>query len=139
MPNEKTSKLRKEIEDRLIAAAASGKDLEETGGEDDGLLDLSDDDFFLSGSSSDEAGAGDEYKSTRLLVTSGKAVSGMSNDEKNQRQISARALMPPPRSSNKHIRISRTGYHQYDIVTQSTTMENWMASSNSFQILTVSP
>ncbi|XP_027366206.1 rRNA-processing protein EFG1-like isoform X3 [Abrus precatorius] len=95
--------LRKQIEARLIAAAASGKDLEETGSEDDGLLDLSDDDFFLAGSSSDEADADDEWtdKSTREQASSasGKAVSGMSSDEKNQ--ISARALMPPPRPSNK--------------------------------------
>lgn len=42
--------------------------LSETGSEDDGLLDLSDDDFFVSGSSSDEADADDEWtdKSTRL-------------------------------------------------------------------------
>lgn len=41
----------------------------ETGSEDDGLLDLSEDDFFLSGSSSDEANADDEWtdKSTRYL------------------------------------------------------------------------
>lgn len=32
----------------------------ETGSEDDGLLDLSDDDFFDKGSSSDEADADDE-------------------------------------------------------------------------------
>ncbi|RDX66354.1 efg1 [Mucuna pruriens] len=103
--------LRKQIEDRLIAAAASGKDLEETGSEDDGLLDLSDDDFFLAGSSSDEADADDEWtdKSTREQASSasGKGVSGMSSDEKNQRQISARALMPPPRPSN--MKLSRFG------------------------------
>ena len=41
----------------------------ETGSEDDGLLDLSEDDFFLSGSSSDEADADDEWtdKSTRYI------------------------------------------------------------------------
>lgn len=41
----------------------------ETGSEDDGLLDLSEDDFFLSGSSSDEADADDEWtdKSTRYV------------------------------------------------------------------------
>ena len=41
----------------------------ETGSEDDGLLDMSEDDFFLSGSSSDEADADDEWtdKSTRYL------------------------------------------------------------------------
>ena len=41
--------------------------LTETGSEDDGLLDLSEDDFFLAGSSSDEADADDEWtdKSTR--------------------------------------------------------------------------
>ncbi|KAK7310267.1 hypothetical protein RJT34_07673 [Clitoria ternatea] len=39
----------------------------ETGSEDDGLLDLSDDDFFLVGSSSDESNIDDEWtnKSTR--------------------------------------------------------------------------
>ncbi|XP_022147511.1 rRNA-processing protein EFG1 isoform X2 [Momordica charantia] len=96
---DRRNKLRKQIKDNLIAAAASGKDLEETGSEDDGLLDLSEDDFFLSGSSSDEADADDEWtdKSTREQAssTSGKAASGMSSDERNQ--ISARALMPPPR------------------------------------------
>lgn len=42
----------------------------ETGSEDDGLLDLSDDDFFLTGSSSDEADADDEWtdKSTRYSL-----------------------------------------------------------------------
>lgn len=41
----------------------------ETGSEDDGLLDMSEDDFFLSGSSSDEADADDEWtdKSTRYV------------------------------------------------------------------------
>ncbi|XP_058770716.1 rRNA-processing protein EFG1-like isoform X2 [Vicia villosa] len=100
---DKRNGLRKQIEERLSAAAASGKDLEETGSEDDGLLDLSDDDFFVAGSSSDEADADDELtdKSTREQASSasGKAVSGMSSDEKNQ--ISARTLMPPPRPSNK--------------------------------------
>ncbi|RHN80410.1 putative rRNA-processing protein Efg1 [Medicago truncatula] len=107
---DKRNGLRKQIEDRLSAAAASGKDLEETGSEDDGLLDLSDDDFFLAGSSSDEADADDELtdKSTREQA-SGKAVSGMSSDEKNQRHISARALMPPPRPSNKLSRFGSAG------------------------------
>ncbi|CAL0321107.1 unnamed protein product [Lupinus luteus] len=108
---DKRNGLRKQIEDRLVAAAASGKDLEETGSEDDGLLDLSEDDFFVGGSSSDEADADDEWtdKSTREQASSasGKGVSGMSSDEKNQRQISARALMPPPHPSNK--KLSRFG------------------------------
>lgn len=41
----------------------------ETGSEDDGLLDMSEDDFFLSGSSSDEADADDEWtdKSARYV------------------------------------------------------------------------
>ncbi|KAL6548348.1 hypothetical protein OROGR_008769 [Orobanche gracilis] len=96
---EKRKSLRKQIKANLIAAAASGKDLEETGSEDDGLLESSDDDFFLNGSSSDEADADDEWtdKSAREQAssTSGKA-SGISSDERNQKQISARALMPPP-------------------------------------------
>lgn len=100
---DRRNRLRKQIKANLIAAAASGKDLEETGSEDDGLLDLSDDDFFLTGSSSDEADADDEWtdKSTREQASSasGKAASGMSSDERNQRLNSARALMPPPRPS----------------------------------------
>ncbi|KAG7991913.1 hypothetical protein I3843_02G101900 [Carya illinoinensis] len=98
---DRRNKLRKQIKANLVAAAASGKDLEETGSEDDGLMDLSEDDFFLTGSSSDEADADDEWtdKSTREQASSasGKAASGMSSDERNQKQISARALMPPPR------------------------------------------
>lgn len=41
----------------------------ETGSEDDGLLDLSDDDFFHTGSSSDDANADDEWtdRSTRYI------------------------------------------------------------------------
>ncbi|GMP56216.1 hypothetical protein CsSME_00020785 [Camellia sinensis var. sinensis] len=100
---DRRNRLRKQIKANIIAAAASGKDLEETGSEDDGLLDLSEDDFFLTGSSSDEADADDEWtdKSTKEQASSasGKAASGMSSDERNQRHISARALMPPPRSS----------------------------------------
>ncbi|KAF3964591.1 hypothetical protein CMV_011134 [Castanea mollissima] len=80
----------------------------ETGSEDDGLLDLSEDDFFLSGSSSDEADADDEWtdKSTREQASSasGKAASGMSSDERNQ--ISARALMPPPRPATNSVSTS---------------------------------
>ncbi|KAH7661385.1 rRNA-processing protein Efg1 protein [Dioscorea alata] len=57
---DKRDKLRKQIKANLIAAAASGKDLEETASDDD-VLDTSDDDFFLSGSSSDEAEADDEW------------------------------------------------------------------------------
>ncbi|PIA31528.1 hypothetical protein AQUCO_04900082v1 [Aquilegia coerulea] len=98
--------LREKIKNNIMAAAASGKDLEETGSEDDGLLDMSDDDFFLAGSSSDEADADDEWtdKSAREQASSasGKATSGMSSDEKNQ--VSARALMPPPRPSKKSFR-----------------------------------
>ncbi|XP_027937835.1 rRNA-processing protein EFG1-like isoform X2 [Vigna unguiculata] len=132
--------LRKQIEDRLIAAAASGKDLEETGSEDDGLLDLSDDDFFLAGSSSDEADADDEWtdKSAREQASSasGKGVSGMSSDEKNQ--ISARALMPPPRPSN--MKLSRfgssSGQHssiqRSDISTSSNTSNS--RSSSDFKV-----
>ncbi|KAF1880203.1 hypothetical protein Lal_00022332 [Lupinus albus] len=104
---DKRNGLRKQIDNRLVAAAASGKDLEETGSEDDGHLDLSEDDFFVGGSSSDEADADDEWtdKSTREQASSasGKAVSGMSSDEKNQRLISARALLPPPYPSKNNL------------------------------------
>lgn len=110
---DRRNRLRKQIKANLVAAAASGKDLEETGSEDDGLLDLSEDDFFLTGTSSDEADADDEWtdKSTREQASSasGKAASGMSSDERNQRQMSARALMPPPRPSRSAHGQSRFG------------------------------
>ncbi|XP_051129969.1 rRNA-processing protein EFG1-like isoform X2 [Andrographis paniculata] len=97
---EKRNNLRKQIKANLIAAAASGKDLEETGSEDDGLLDPSEDDFFLHGSSSDASEADDEWSAREQASSaSGKAASGMSSDERNQ--ISARALMPPPGPSGK--------------------------------------
>ncbi|PIM98546.1 hypothetical protein CDL12_28973 [Handroanthus impetiginosus] len=131
---EKRNRLRKQIKANLIAAAASGKDLEETGSEDDGLLDPSEDDFFLNGSSSDDADADDEWSAReQASSTSGKAASGMSSDERNQRQISARALMPPPGPSGKpfsssHKNKSRfTGsssknpYNRAEISTSSTT------------------
>lgn len=98
---EKRNKLRMQIKVNILAAAANGKELEETGSEDDGLVDLSDDDFFVSGTSSDEADADDELTdlSTREQASSasGKTTSGMSSDERNQKQVSARSLMPPPR------------------------------------------
>ncbi|XP_062212691.1 rRNA-processing protein EFG1-like [Phragmites australis] len=97
---EKRSKWRKQVKENLMAAAANGKDLEETASDDD-TLDVSDDDFFMSGSSSDEE-ADDEWtdKSAKepASCASGRAASGMSSDEKNQHQRDARALMPPPRS-----------------------------------------
>lgn len=97
---EKRDKWRKQIKDNLMEAAASGKELEETGSDDD-ALDISDDDFFMSASSSDDE-ADDELtdKSAKEPASSasGKATSGMSSDEKNERQRSARVLMPPPRS-----------------------------------------
>ncbi|KAL7081175.1 hypothetical protein ACP275_14G022800 [Erythranthe tilingii] len=102
---DKRNRLRTQIKANLIAAAASGKDLEETGSEDDGLLDASEDDFFLNGSSSDDADADDEWSAREQVSSaSGKATtSGVSSDEKNQRLRSARALMPPPGPSGKPI------------------------------------
>ncbi|XP_042514614.1 rRNA-processing protein EFG1 [Macadamia integrifolia] len=105
---DRRNRLRKQIKANIMAAVASGKDLEETGSEDDGLLDMSEDDFFLTGSSSDEADADDEWtdKSTREQASSasGKATSGMSSDEKNQKHMTARVLMPPPRPSTNSFR-----------------------------------
>ncbi|KAI0511509.1 hypothetical protein KFK09_012139 [Dendrobium nobile] len=98
---DKRNKLRKQIKDNLVAAAASGKDLEETGSDDD-VQDMSEDDFFSVGSSSDEVEADDEWtdKSTRETTScaSGKATSSMSSDERNQRSISERILSRPPHS-----------------------------------------
>nr|GEX29331.1 TPA: orf y [Tanacetum cinerariifolium] len=54
---DKRNSLRIEIKENIAVAIASGKDFE--GSDDDGL-DLSEDDFFLRGSSSDEADADDE-------------------------------------------------------------------------------
>ncbi|KMT12669.1 hypothetical protein BVRB_4g091250 [Beta vulgaris subsp. vulgaris] len=97
---DKRSRLRVQIKANLIAAAASGKDLEETGSEDDGLADLGDDDFFVSGTSSDEADADDELTDIsareQASSASGKAASGLSSDERNQKHKSARSIMLPP-------------------------------------------
>ncbi|KAI5061982.1 hypothetical protein GOP47_0022521 [Adiantum capillus-veneris] len=55
------NKLRDQIKANLAAAAAAGVEPEETGSEDDGAIDLSEDEFFLAGSSSDDADADDEW------------------------------------------------------------------------------
>ncbi|GER25486.1 rRNA-processing protein efg1 [Striga asiatica] len=139
---EKRNSLRKQIKANLVAAAASGKDLEETGSEDDGLLDPSDDDFFLHGSSSDEADADDEWtdKSAREQASSasGKAASGVSSDERNQsqRQILARALMPPPgpscrqfsssvKKKSRFAGSSNKSYNRGDVFTSSNTSSSF--------------
>ncbi|KAL3688035.1 hypothetical protein R1sor_014344 [Riccia sorocarpa] len=59
--------LRKRIKENIAAAAASGVELEEAGSEDE-AMDLSQDDFFMAGSSSDDADADDELtdRSPRL-------------------------------------------------------------------------
>ncbi|PNX73799.1 hypothetical protein L195_g029705 [Trifolium pratense] len=63
---------------------------------------------------------------------SGKAVSGMSSDEKNQRQISARALMPPPRPSNKLSRFgSSSGQNSSKQRSQFSTSRNISNSKSS--------
>ncbi|EOA37276.1 hypothetical protein CARUB_v10010871mg, partial [Capsella rubella] len=97
--SDRRSKLRKQIKANIIVAAATGKELEETGSEDDALLDLSDDDFFVNGSSSDEADADDEWtdKSTKEPVSDafGRATSSMSSDERNQKPYTTRVVMPP--------------------------------------------
>ncbi|KAG6551652.1 hypothetical protein Mapa_006738 [Marchantia paleacea] len=61
------NELRERIKANIAAAAAAGVDLEETGSEDE-AMDLSEDDFFMAGSSSDDADADDELtdKSPRL-------------------------------------------------------------------------
>ncbi|XP_072952468.1 uncharacterized protein [Typha angustifolia] len=134
---DKRNRLRKQIKDNLIAAAASGKDLEETASDDD-ALDMSDDDFFMSGTSSDEAEADDELtdKSTKEPASSasGKAASGMSSDEKNQRQLSDRVLMPPPRS----LPSSRSrSIDKHDLSTSSNTSNSTNGpSSKSWRLAT---
>ncbi|OVA01225.1 rRNA-processing protein EFG1 [Macleaya cordata] len=116
---DRRNRLREQIKSNIKDAVASGKDLEETGNEDDGLLDMSEDDFFLNGSSSDETDASDKFtdKGSREKAPSAsrKAASGISKDQapsasrksawpasgissanKNQRQNSAQAVTHPP-------------------------------------------
>ncbi|KAF3774219.1 rRNA-processing protein [Nymphaea thermarum] len=130
---DRRNRLRKQIKANLLAAAASGKDLEETGSDEDGPLDVSEDDFFLSGSSSDEADADDEWTdiSTREQASgaSGRATSGMSSDEKNQRQIYVRALLPPPRICSAH----RGGFSCSSSPNTSTPKGELSSSSNTSQ------
>jgi len=56
----KRNVLRDRIKANLLAAAATGVDLEETGSEDE-AVDMSEDDFFMAGSSSDDVDADDEW------------------------------------------------------------------------------
>ncbi|XP_031473430.1 rRNA-processing protein EFG1-like [Nymphaea colorata] len=130
---DRRNRLRKQIKANLLAAAASGKDLEETGSDEDGPLDVSEDDFFLSGSSSDEADADDEWTdiNTREQASgaSGRATSGMSSDEKNQRQIYVRALLPPPRIRSAH----RGGFSCSSSTNTSTPKGELSSSSNTSQ------
>ncbi|ERN01445.1 rRNA-processing protein EFG1 [Amborella trichopoda] len=137
---DRRNRIREQIKANLMAAAASGKDLEETGSDDDGPLDVSEDDFFLTGSSSDEADADDEWtdKSTREQAssTSGKAASGMSSDEKNQRQMCARVLMPPPRSLTNSSKSRGAGVARFSRPSSSRNpptakFNNFSTSSNS--------
>ncbi|KAJ7568796.1 hypothetical protein O6H91_01G048900 [Diphasiastrum complanatum] len=58
--------LREKIKVNLAAAAATGVELEETGSEDDLQLDISEDDFFLSGKESGDADADDEWTDKSL-------------------------------------------------------------------------
>ncbi|VVA89913.1 unnamed protein product [Arabis nemorensis] len=131
---ERRSKLRKQIKANIIVAAASGKELEETGSEDDGLLDLSDDDFFVNGSSSEEADADDEWtdKSTKEPVSSasGRATSGMSSDERNQRPNTTRVLMPPPLSRFASTSRKYSSVRRNEIPSTSNTSHRRIQSSH---------
>ncbi|KAL1188834.1 hypothetical protein V5N11_021994 [Cardamine amara subsp. amara] len=131
--NERRSKLRKQIKANIIVAAASGKEMEETGSEDDGLLDLSDDDFFVNGSSSDEADADDEWtdKSTKEPVSSafGRATSSMSSDERNQ-PYTTRVLMPPPLSRFASTSRKYSSVQRNDIPSSSNTSHRRSQSSH---------
>ncbi|CAM6028756.1 unnamed protein product [Sphagnum balticum] len=90
----KRNDLRERIKANLLAAAAAGVDLEETGSEDE-AVDLSEDDFFMGGSSSDDVDADDEWtdKIEKKTVKGSKQAPANGKD---QRQSSARVLMPPP-------------------------------------------
>ncbi|CAM6088197.1 unnamed protein product [Calypogeia fissa] len=114
----KRTALRAKIKANLAAAVAAGVDVEETGSEDD-AMEMSEDDFFMVGSSSDDADADDELtdKSPRLgeekddilptpripaqlqprmLKRPEKSSKKASAYPKDHRQKSARVLMPPP-------------------------------------------
>ncbi|KAG0605548.1 hypothetical protein M758_9G067600 [Ceratodon purpureus] len=56
----KRDQLRERIKANLLAAAAAGHDLEETGSDEE-IMDMSEDDFFMAGSSGDDADADDEW------------------------------------------------------------------------------
>ncbi|KAH9603790.1 hypothetical protein KSS87_018816 [Heliosperma pusillum] len=125
------NRLRLQIKANIIAAAASGKDLEETGSEDDGPTDLTDDDFFVSGSSSDEADADDELTDLSAREQSSSAPTNaamgmyqMPKDKTIQKQTSARSLMPPPRPQKSSIQ-------RFDSSTSRNTSKNRKISHSS--------
>lgn len=136
----KRDQLRERIKHNLLAAAAAGHDLEETGSDEEGM-DMSEDDFFMAGSSGDDADADDEWtdKSPRAgeekdelvppsteLPVSQPPVNGEIGSQKkpavvvkprnqaagDQNKKFARALMPPPPSSSKSpISSSKSSYN----------------------------
>lgn len=97
------NKLRGQIKANLATAAASGVELEETGSEDDGTLDMSEDEFFLAGSSSDDADADDEWtdKSSRP---------GDDRDDTSKEVApSSPKDTPRDREQPRHLRLSNLG------------------------------
>lgn len=137
----KRDQLRERIKANLLAAAAAGHDLEETGSDEE-AMDMSEDDFFMAGSSGDDADADDEWTdrageekdeipqelalpATELAVTQspvvaeidsqrrpGKAVKPNKQAVKDQNQKFARALMPPPPLSSKSpVSFSKSTYN----------------------------
>jgi hypothetical protein len=136
----KRDQLRERIKHNLLAAAAAGHDLEETGSDEEGM-DMSEDDFFMAGSSGDDADADDEWtdKSPRAgeekdelvppateLPVPQPPVNGEIGSQRkpavvvkprkqpagDQNKKFARALMPPPPSSSKSpISSSKSSYN----------------------------
>ncbi|CAM6027485.1 unnamed protein product [Sphagnum balticum] len=99
----KRNVLRDRIKANLLAAAATGVDLEETGSEDE-AVDMSEDDFFMAGSSSDDVDADDEWTdkspsmlTEQLLVNRVRIWSTLLIQLLcMQLQSSVKVLMPPP-------------------------------------------
>ncbi|CAK9220918.1 unnamed protein product [Sphagnum troendelagicum] len=110
----KRNVLRDRIKANLLAAAATGVDLEETGSEDE-AVDMSEDDFFMAGSSSDDVDADDEWtdKSPRGRGSTSNATVGnkLRSSSSSHMQMGKRARYSQLSSSTseEHVRAQTRG------------------------------
>ncbi|EFJ35460.1 hypothetical protein SELMODRAFT_438394 [Selaginella moellendorffii] len=130
--------IREKIKSRRSAAVAAGTELEETGSEDEEPMDLSEDDIFIEGSSSDDADADDEWTDRSPRPGDDRDDTSRDTDvapqHRERRESAARVLMPPPRAMNTNSMVVRNvsvARNNCNASYSSSTSEDAMLSCNS--------